>query len=482
MQILPQEQSFGGALGTGLGRGLEMLAQYKLKKALEHHGGNAFKGTGLDFIKDWSEKERAQFLGSITKEQGLDAVKELMKPIQKPATQSIGTQPQPIGNQPQQIGYQKPPVGNQPQPIGNQPQPIGNQPQQMGTQQQAQPQGQPQPQQPQERINLKPITEANKNESWAILQRPAAGERGEREQKRATEEQDKLRTSFQKWNDKIDEERTSAEEMIQRAEDQIDLVKTGKLTPPEEYLNYKAWEEKGHMYGGAIGAGLGGAAGAVLGSLVPGAGTALAAAGGAAGGTALGGAAGAYLGITPKFLGTPIDQAFMKDFAQNMKFVRDALGAGESASVIESFMQGFASLGMSDAAKTKLLNESKKLSEFKITYANARDRIIKEHGGYIPKNLKELVYNETRDEWALTKKHLKENVDLLKKQVERDERIANHRATQDVKEYKKLLRQGKKAEHAAGATGSWEKKREYGLKEKQQFNELQQQLGAMLPF
>lgn len=239
------------------------------------------------------------------------------------------------------------------------------------------------PSQPRNMQELQQQTnDLRENEPWKILQTKPIGKTQRAIRQQAYKEQINIDKGLKSYVDAVNVKGGSASKLYDNTLNRmLTLIDTGKLTGPTMYNIRKKLEEKGAAAGGGIGA----AIGALAGSLLPGIGT-------FAGATA-GGGAGSALGalVTPKFVGSTEDQEFQKLTLSFLDRLKDVFGGRISNIELQNFMDSIPTLSQTDEGKKAVIRDMGNISKGWKYKKKIMDRIISDHGGYMPRNLEKLT-------------------------------------------------------------------------------------------
>lgn len=237
---------------------------------------------------------------------------------------------------------------------------------------------------------------------WEILQVKPVGKVQRELYKEARKEQNRIEKNLQPAIEKLNKAASAAKKDDLAIKNLKRIVKSGKLTSASWARFRKSIDESAR----AIAGGLGTAIGAGLGSVLPGAGT-------LAGATVGGGLGTAAGGFIPKFAGSPLDQAFKKSVYGFFKNIKDWFGGNIPVGEAQIFLETLPTLEMDDEAKLAVLDQMDALGQLVEAQANAKNEIIKAHGGYAPPNLFELMDNRLKPEMEKARNSFKSTIDKL---------------------------------------------------------------------
>ena len=409
----------GGQMGEALGRGLQQLAQYKMGQLHERHQlaklGDAYEQMGfprqLAHLPETAQK--AYLSNNFANQQQnaqQDTYEQQAQQFQTPEQQQM---PQQTADQlfsQFNVAQQKPQTNRQlvsqamsgglkiPQmgkPQLNVPQQAAMQTLSPAQQQAVAPMGQTQPakqvvQQPQVEAQT-----ATMEQPWQILQKKPRNKLEQEQFKQARAEQHRIETDNKAFVEELDKKGGSNARLTDITLDKLSkLIDSGELTGPTMYNFRKKLEEHGGALGTGIGAALGTVGGAILGAPMAGVG----AVGGALAGSSLGAGVGKGVGelIGQKFVGSKEDQEFLKlSLSTFLPRMKDIFGARVAIQEMQVFMDSIPSLSQTDEGKRAIIKNMKLTNDAYRHIKEIKNDIVRRHGGYEPKNLKELVEKES---------------------------------------------------------------------------------------
>lgn len=383
MQILPREESFGGALGSGLGQ----LAGLKLAQLVKRHEQQQERS---QFAKSWEPilgKQSAHFLSNLGPQerqnamQNIDSLLQLNEPAssseQVRGMQSLGSaqqQQQPQGMQQFDRDYFiKKALGH---PETQQESLLsglqGMQPQQYQQPQEQQTQGQPQ---------VTPDKAKLIADLFATPQEKAAREKleAQKRQEEFKEKQFNIKET-KKYVDSLKDKEKAAKESELRLKRMKTLIEKGNLPNAGLWSFLSKIEDAGPLASGA--------AGALLGHVVPGV------------GNVVGGIAGALssplAGAVKSLIktGSPDIEEFEKLSTDFVKNAKQYFGSRITEGEIKIFMRTLPTLMQTDAGKLKVIENLSAINELAEIEAKAARSIIRDNRGIPPIDIEEQVENK----------------------------------------------------------------------------------------
>lgn len=357
----------GKSLGTGLGSSLQALSQMKLQEMMQQRQraqtAKGFEALGLPGGLSYLDPKSQQALLRGWSEEG--GLQGLLGSLQQSGMPQAGMaelmQQQGISQQGQQM--QQPPMG----------------------------QGLSKP-------GLEQQTQTMKvQEPWQILNKKPIGKTQKALYDDARKEQHYIDKQTLPYRESLDKKGGSLAKMSDMYLDRMSkLIDQGKL-PYAAMHNLRKGLEKAASP--LIGAGLGAAAGSVI--------PALGTVGGAIAGATLGGKG---HDVDLGFIEGKEAQEFTKLGLEFMSRMKDIFGGKVSDREVQTFLSSIPNLSQTDEGKKAIIRNMKLTLDAWKYKKKVMDNVIKEHGGYVPRNIEEIV--EAKSEPYMT--------DIAKRFVEGD--------------------------------------------------------------
>lgn len=400
----------GGQMGEALGRGLQALAQHKIGKMMERHQvqklGNAYEQMGFPRgLATLPESAQKAYIANNypQPQQQQQQYAQQAEPLQQ--MQDMAPQEMMPQQTPDQLFKQFERVAFRPQNAVQsvdqamsggmkipQIQPQLNLPKQVKAQ--VGPQLDLQGKQPVKAPSAQVAQPLQMQEPWQVLQNRPRNKQEETLFKDARSEQHLIEKNNKEFVDDLEKRGGTFARLTDITLDKLNkLIDSGKLTGPTMYNFRKKLEEHGGALGTGIGAALGTVGGAILGAPMAGVG----AVGGALAGSSLGAGVGKGVGelIGQKFVGSKEDQEFLKlSLGTFLPRMKDIFGARVAIQEMQVFMDSIPALSQTDDGKRAIIKNMKLTNDAYKEMLRIKNNIVKQHGGYEPKNLKELVDKE----------------------------------------------------------------------------------------
>lgn len=350
-QFIPTVPGIGAALGTGLSKSLETLAEAKIKKMVEQP----------------QQEKLAQlfsYLSGAPAEQAQPSIDQLAGQNQQQTPQpQLQQQQQQLQAQPRQLDretFQK----------------------MLAT--------------------LPPHLQAQAVAAYQGQQAKIA-ERQKEERKEQLLDQREINKRTQPFYEEVVAKGKSAQNNIKRAKRLEDLSLKGSLPPAELYKFLSKIEEVPSTAGGAIGATIGGVLGGLAGSVGGPAGAIAGAATGGAKGAGWGGAIGGLIGPIASTLKTALargysdTEEFEKLSADFLKDAKGIFGGRITNADLTAFFQTVPTLNQTQHGRLKIIKNMRAFNEAAIAEYEALEEVIKENGGKRPDNLAFVVQRRAQD-------------------------------------------------------------------------------------
>lgn len=427
--VLP-DRSIGTKIGTDLGNalstGLQNLAQAKLQQVLHQHNYQQQQAQQQQQI---SQRAQGFMLAGLNPQQALGLALS-PEAVQKQYFENYGFE-----NPQQQQGF-NPQQQEQPSQLSQQLQPLQGlegknlmdvfgqlsqqgQPQNLqqlmgqgGFLNQQQPQQQVQrQQQPLTRQGLQQQTDQMKLEQpWQILQKKPIGKVQKELFDDARKQQHEIDKTLSPRIEALDKAANAAKKDDYSYNTLRKAINSGKLTNATYARTMSAITNNSKSLFGGLGATLGTIGGAIAGTIIPGVGTFAGATAGGGAGASLGTAIGS---VIPKFVGSPLDQTFNKTVYGFLRNAKDFFGSNIAVKEMDALLETLPTLHMDNSAKLAVIDQMEGISKLAIAQDKAKNDIIKEHGGYAPANLFELIDKRTESQYKKTAQDLNATIERL---------------------------------------------------------------------